>query len=252
MMTGTPIDLRGKVGLVTGSARRVGKHIALKLAACGMHLVVHYGNPASAPEAEATADQIAAHGVQVHVIRADLSDPEQIATLFAETQAHFGRLDVLVNNAAIFPRQTLMEASLADWQNVLTINLTAPFLCSQHAARLMLAQDSGGAIINITDLSAFRNWRAYPHHGVSKAALVKLTEAFALELGSKVRVNAVAPGPVLRDEANSPEAWRHIGQRLPVGSTGHPDDVAEAVVFLAAQPFITGVTLRVDGGEYLL
>lgn len=252
MVTGTSIDLHGKVALVTGSARRVGRYIALKLAACGMHMVVHYGNPSSAPEAETAAAEMAAHGVQVKIIRADLSDPEQIAALFAQVQKHFGRLDLLVNNAAIFPRQTLMDASLADWQNVLAINLTAPFLCSQHAARLMLAQESGGAIINIADLSAFRNWREYPHHGVSKAALVKLTEAFALELGGKVRVNAVAPGPVLRDEANSPEAWQRIGARLPVGSTGHPNDVAEAVAFLAAQPFITGVTLRVDGGEYLL
>jgi len=252
MIAGTPIDLRGRVALVTGSARRVGRHIALRLAACGMHVVVHYGNPSSAPDAETAAAEIAAHGVQTRIIRADLGDPEQIAALFEQIQAHFGRLDLLVNNAAIFPRQRLMEASLADWQSVLAINLTAPFLCSQHAARLMLAQDSGGAIINIADLSAFRNWREYPHHGVSKAALVKLTEAFALELGGKVRVNAVAPGPVLRDEANSPEAWERIGKRLPVGSTGHPDDVAEAVVFLAAQPFITGVTLRVDGGEYLL
>ncbi len=252
MTTGTPIDLRGKVALVTGSARRVGRHIALKLAARGMHVVVHYGNPSSAPDAQSAADAIAAQGVQTRIVRADLGDPEQIAALFAEVQAHFGQLDLLVNNAAIFPRQRLMDASLADWQNALAINLTAPFLCSQAAARLMLAQASGGAIVNIADLSAFRHWREYPYHGVSKAALVKLTEAFALELGGKVRVNAVAPGPVLRDEGNSPEAWQRIGERLPVGSTGQPDDVAEAVVFLASQPFITGVTLRVDGGEYLL
>ena len=251
-MTGVPIALRGKVALVTGSARRVGRQIALKLAACGMHVVVHYGNPSSAAEAESAAAEIAAHGVQAHVIRADLGDPQQIAALFDALQARFGRLDLLVNNAAIFPRQTLMDASLTDWQNAFAINLTAPFLCSQRAARLMLAQESGGAIINIADLSAFRNWRAYPYHGVTKAALVKLTEAFALELGSKVRVNAIAPGPVLRDEANTPEAWQRIGERLPVGTTGHPNDVAEAVAFLAAQPFITGVTLRVDGGEYLL
>jgi NAD(P)-dependent dehydrogenase (short-subunit alcohol dehydrogenase family) len=251
-MTGTPIALRGKVALVTGSARRVGRQIALKLAACGMHVVVHYGNPSSAAEAESAAAEIAAHGVQAHVMRADLSDPQQIAALFDGLQARFGRLDLLVNNAAIFPRQRLMDASLTDWQNALAINLTAPFLCSQRAARLMLAQESGGAIINIADLSAFRNWRDYPCHGVTKAALVKLTEAFALELGSKVRVNAIAPGPVLRDEGNTPEMWQRIGERLPIGTTGHPNDVAEAVVFLASQPFITGVTLRVDGGEYLL
>ncbi|MBO9308418.1 MAG: SDR family oxidoreductase [Chloroflexi bacterium] len=251
-MTGTPIALRGKVALVTGSARRVGRQIALKLAACGMHVVVHYGDPSSAAEAESAAAEIAAHGVQAHVMRADLSDPQQIAALFDGLQARFGRLDLLVNNAAIFPRQRLMDASLTDWQNALAINLTAPFLCSQRAARLMLAQESGGAIINIADLSAFRNWRDYPCHGVTKAALVKLTEAFALELGSKVRVNAIAPGPVLRDESNTPEMWQRIGERLPIGTTGHPNDVAEAVVFLASQSFITGVTLRVDGGEYLL
>ncbi len=155
MTTGTPIDLHGKVALVTGSARRVGRHIALRLAACGMHVVVHYGSPASAPEAESAAAQIAAHGVQAQIVRADLGDPAQIAMLFEQIQARFGRLDLLVNNAAIFPRQTLMAASLAEWHNTLMINLTAPFLCAQSAARLMLAQESGGAIINIADLSAF-------------------------------------------------------------------------------------------------
>ncbi len=252
MPTGTPIDLHGKVALVTGSARRVGRHIALKLAACGMNLIIHYGSPSSAADAESAAADCRALGVSAHIIRADLGDEGQIAALFEQTQARYGQLDLLVNNAALFPRKDLLSVSLAEWQAVLAINLTAPFLCSQHAARLMLAQDEGGAIINIADLSAFRNWKAYPHHGVSKAALVKLTEAFALELGKKVRVNAVAPGPVLRDEGNSPEVWQRIGDRLPIGTTGHPDDVAEAVAFLAAQPFIMGVTLRVDGGEYLL
>jgi NAD(P)-dependent dehydrogenase (short-subunit alcohol dehydrogenase family) len=243
------IELRGKVALVTGSARRVGKAIALELARCGMHQIIHHGH--SDQEAEATAAEIKTLGVEVVVIKVDFTLPEDIQRLFEAVRQHFGRLDLLVNSASTFTPDDVLSVSLQSWQEILAVNLTAPFLCSQHAARLMRETGSGGAIINILDLSALKPWKQYPAHSVSKAALLTLTETLAQNLGPDIRVNALAPGPILRDEANSPEQWERIGQQLPLGHTGDPADVAQAVAFLASQPFITGTTLRVDGGDYL-
>ncbi|MCC7209968.1 MAG: SDR family oxidoreductase, partial [Anaerolineae bacterium] len=242
------IDLRGKIALVTGSARRVGKAIALELAAHGMTLVIHHGS--SPEDAAATVAEIQAAGGEAVAHQADLRDPDAIRAMFDAVRAHFGRLDVLVNSAASFQRASILDVTLDEWRSVLDVNLTAPFLCSQYAAPLL--REARGSIVNILDLSAFRPWKAFPVHSVSKAGLKMLTETLALSLGPEVRVNAVAPGPVLRDEGNSPERWAQIGARLPVGRTGDPADVARAVAFLAAQPFITGEVLRVDGGEALL
>ncbi len=243
------IELHGKVALVTGSARRVGKAIALELARHGMHQVIHHSH--SEQEAEATAAEARALGVEAIVIKADLGQPADIQKVFDAVRQRFGRLDVLVNSASTFTSGDILNVTLEDWQETLSVNLTAPFLCSQHAARLMREAGTGGAIINILDISALKPWKTYPAHSVSKAALLTLTEVLAQNLGPDIRVNAIAPGPILRDEANSPEQWEKIGKRLPLGHTGDPSDVAQAVAFLASQPFITGTTLRVDGGDYL-
>jgi NAD(P)-dependent dehydrogenase (short-subunit alcohol dehydrogenase family) len=243
------INLSDKVALVTGSARRVGRAIALELARQGMHQVVHYST--SEHEAEATADEIRALAVKAITIQADHSQPADVQRLFEMVHQQFGRLDLLVNSASIFKPAHVMEISLEEWQHVMDVNLTGPFLCSQHAARIMQDQESGGAIINILDITALRSRKRYPHHSVSKAGLWSLTEVLALSLAPKIRVNAIAAGPVLRDEGSTPEQWQQFGERLPVGHTGEPQDVAQAVVFLASQPFITGAILRVDGGDYL-
>jgi NAD(P)-dependent dehydrogenase (short-subunit alcohol dehydrogenase family) len=244
------LTLKGKVALVTGSARRVGRAIALELAAHGMHQIVHHSS--SPRDAEDAAAAIRALGVEAIVVQADLRQPESIRALFATAESHFGRLDVLVNSAASFKGTPILDVSLEEWREVLDLNLTAPFLCAQYAVPLMRTSGDGGSIINIIDLSAFRPWRAYPHHSISKAGLHMLTEVLAISLGPDIRVNAVAPGPVLRDEGNSPEQWARIGQRLPLQRTGDPRDVARAVAFLVTQPFITGATLRVDGGESVI
>lgn len=245
-----PLDLKGRVALVTGSARRVGKAIALELARQGMHLVVHHGS--SHAEAEATAGEIRALGVRALVVRADLRDPAAISRIFEVIRGEYGRLDLLVNSASNFKAASLLDVTLDEWHEVLDTNLTAPFLLGQGAARLMRERGEGGCIVNILDLSAFRPWKRYPHHSVAKAGLRALTEVMALSFGPDIRVNAIAPGPVLRDEGNSPETWAQIGARLPLKRTGDPNDVARAVAFLASQPFITGATIRVDGGEGLI
>jgi NAD(P)-dependent dehydrogenase (short-subunit alcohol dehydrogenase family) len=244
------IELKGKVALVTGSARRVGRAIALELARQGVNVIVHHS--ASDREAEETLSAARALNTDALVAKADLRQPADIQRLFETIRQHFGRLDLLVNSASSFKTGSILELSLEAWREVLDVNLTAPFLCSQHAARLMRETGAGGAIINIVDLSGFRPWKSHPHHSVAKAGLVALTEVLALSLGPDIRVNAIAPGPVLRDEGNSPEQWQRLGQSIPLGRTGDPLDVAQAVVFLASQPFITGATLRVDGGKFLI
>jgi pteridine reductase len=246
----TAIDLKGQVALVTGSARRVGKAIALELARHGVHQVIHHSN--SDQEAESTASEIRALGVEAISVKADQRQSAEVDRLFQTIKQHYGRLDILVNSASVFRKASILEMSVEEWQLVLDINLTGPFLCSQQAARLMRESGRGGAIINIIDLGAFSPWKNHPHHSVSKAGLKMLTEVLALSLAPDIRVNAIAPGPVLRDEGHTPEHWQQVGQRLPVKHTGDPSDVAQAVVFLASQPFITGETLRVDGGESLL
>src|SRR5581483_6480934 len=145
---------------------------------------------------------------------------------------HYGRLDLLVNNASSFKGGSIPDVPLEDWQEALDVNMTAPFLCSQQAARMMIERGEGGAIINITDMSAFQPWKAFPQHSVSKAGMVMLTEVLALSL---------APGMVLCDRGISPEEWRQIGRRRPLDQTGESQDVAQAVVFLATQTLGTGV-----------
>ncbi len=243
------VELRGKVALVTGSARRVGKAIALELARHGMHQVIHHRN--SDQEAESTTREIAALGVETLIVKADQSEPADVERMFSAIRERFGRLDVLVNSASTFEPSSILDMPFDDWKHTFSVNLDGPFLCSQQAARLMRARNGGGSIVNILDLSALKPWKTYPAHSVSKTALAKLTEVMALALGPDIRVNAIALGSILRDESRTPEQWESIGKRLPIGHTGDPADAAQAVVFLATQPFITGTILRVDGGDLL-
>nr|AIA16914.1 short chain dehydrogenase [uncultured bacterium] len=243
------IDLKGKVALVTGSARRVGKVIALELARQGMHQVVHHRN--SDQEAEETAAEIRAMGVETLIVKADQSNPAQVVRMFDEIRQRFGRIDVLVNSASNFRAGAILDMSFDEWRLSMDVNLDGPFLCSQQAARLMREHDTGGSIVNISDLTAVRPAKMYPAHSVSKAGLITLTEVLAKSLGPDIRVNAIIAGPVLRDDDRTPEQWDAIGKRLPVAHTGDPADVAQAVVYLATQPFVTGATLRVDGGDFL-
>lgn len=242
-------NIEGKVGLVTGSSRRLGKALALELARCGMNLVVH--DTTDSPEAAQTAAEAQEMGVETLIAPCDLRHPDQIERLFQAIRDHYGRLDLLVNSASVFTQSWIPNVALADWQQSLDVDLTAPFLCSQHAAHLMRAANIQGSIINIVDTSAFRPWKDYPQHCVAKAGLMMLTQVLALSLAPDIRVNAIAPGPILRDDANSPEKWAQIGKDLPLGHTGDPRDIAQAIIFLATQPFTTGIVLPVNGGDLL-
>jgi NAD(P)-dependent dehydrogenase (short-subunit alcohol dehydrogenase family) len=250
------MNLTGKVALVTGGAHRVGKAIALALAREGAHLVLHYGTSAGA--AQQTAEEIAALGVDALPVQADLSDPAAIDALFQTVNDHFGRLDMLVNSASNFMKQPFDEITLDDWKDALQVNLRAPFLCTQRAARLMnmtpRPADEPALIVNIADLSGVFPWSSFVQHGVSKAGLIHLTHITARELAPDIRVNAVVPGAVLPPVGMEPDSprWAYLGERVPLKRTGHPDYVGQTVIFLAKNDYITGAVIPVDGGEHLI
>ena len=250
------MDLRKKVALVTGAGHRIGKAVALALASGGADVAVHYGR--NAREAEETAAEIAGLGVESWPISADLSRAEEIDRLFQSLRDRFGRLDVLVNSAASFHRRNFDSIDAAEWDSVMTLNLRAPFLCSQRAAALMRESERGdavpGSIVNLADLSGLQIWMGYPHHSVSKAGLLHLTRVAARELAPEVRVNALIPGAILPPpgvDVGSTE-WSRRGERVPLGRTGDAQDVGRAVVFLVESDFITGALLPIDGGEHLV
>jgi len=248
-------NLRDTVALVTGSAHRLGSAIAARLAAAGCDIVVHYGGSQS--EAEATALRIRrAHAVQTWALQADLADPASIDRLFEAVAATCGRLDVLVNSASSFVGAPLSEVDASAWDRVQAVNVRAPHLCIRRAAPLLeaAAADRGtAAVINVADLSGVVPWRDFGAHGVSKAGLLHLTRCAALEMAPRVRVNAVVPGAILPPPGETADsaAWRAIGERMPLGRPGRPEDIGDAVAFLAAAQFVTGEILFVDGGEHL-
>ncbi len=240
------MELRDKIAVVTGAAHRVGKFIALGLAEAGVHVVVHYHRAEA--EAHATVEEIKSKGVRAIAVGGDLAFPAGVDQLFRAAEAGFGGVDVLVNSAAIMERGDVLTLTPENWERTMALNLTAPFLCAQQAARSMLAR-GGGAIVNIADLSALEPWAKYPAHSVSKAGLVMLTKVLAKALAPHVRVNAVAPGPVVKPPDWDEARWRTVGEHTLLKRTGSGYDVAQAVTFLLQQDFITGETLVVDGGS---
>ena len=247
------VDLRGKVALVTGSARRVGKVIALELARQGVNILMHYHRAAPA-EARDALQEIKSLGVDARGVAADISQAEGVDLLFDALQERFEGLDIVVNSASVFPRADLLDVTLEDWDLTMAVNLRAPFLITQRAARLMARKPlPGGVIINICDQGADGPWAARPHHGISKSALWMLTQVSALSLGPAIRVNAIVPGPVMKPAGRetSDDAWARTGKRSALQRTGQPEDVARAVAFLCREDYITGELLHVNAGEHL-
>lgn len=232
--------------VVTGGAVRVGREIARRLADAGYDLVLHYHG--SADEARVTAGKLREAGARVVLAQADLADPEQIGTPFEAADDAFGGLDLLVNSAAIFPRSEPLHTTAAEWDRVFDVNARGPFLCSQEAGRRM----SSGSIVNIIDTGATQAWPGYVPYVASKAALASVTRGLAAALAPRVRVNGVAPGPVLLpDDADGPKEREAAARRTVLGRVGEAADVAEAVLFLARAKYVTGEIIRVDGGQHL-
>jgi len=238
------MELNGAKALVTGAARRIGRAIALALAEAGADVMVHYNRSRS--QAESAAEAIEALGVRGETVQADLADPDAIEAMFRAVAGAFGRLDVLVNNAAVFAPTPLADLTAEQWDAPFAVNARAAALCIRHAMPLM---PRGAAIVNVTDISAEKPWAAYPAYCASKAALLSLTKSAARALaGRGIRVNAVAPGAVAWHEGASDAHKQAVLAQVPLKRPGSAADVAAAAVFLARNDYITGQSLRVDGG----
>lgn len=244
------VSLQDQVALVTGSAHRVGKAIALELARAGAHVMVHY-SATSDDVARETQREIKSLGVDASLCKSDLSTPEGIESLMDAVKQDFGRLNILVNSASNFQKRTLMEVTLEEWEETMRINLTAPFLLTQHAVKMMNQNDpAGGVIVNILDKGATDAWVDYAHHGISKAGLYALTRVTAAGLGPSIRCNGIIPGAVLKPNDYDTDQWNTMAKKnTALQRPGTAEDVARATVYLASEDWLTGVIMRVDGGE---
>ncbi len=242
--------LQDQVALVTGAGRRIGRVIALTLARAGSDVVVNYNRSRAA--AIATAREIEALGVRSAALRADVAKPRQVTAMFRLIEARFGQLDLLVNNAGVFFPRSIEELTEHDWDRILGINLKGPFFCAQAAARLMRRRQSGpsGQIINISSLGGLQAWPRYAHYCSSKAGLIMLTRCLAKALAPGIRVNSVAPGTILFPDEKPDAGMLRIIEKTPLRSAGRPEDIADAVLYLATSAsFITGQVIAVDGGK---
>jgi NAD(P)-dependent dehydrogenase (short-subunit alcohol dehydrogenase family) len=238
--------LERQVALVTGAAKRVGRSIALRLAAEGADVVVNYAT--SKTEAEGVVREIQGSGRRAIAVEANVSRRADVQKLFAAADKKFGRLDILVNNAGMFFAAKFEELTDEQWDGIMNTNLKSQFLCAQAAAPIMKRQGRG-RIINLTSLGGILPWPAYTHYCVSKAGAIMLTRCLARALGPEILVNSVAPGTI--QFPGEPPDEEYV-RRVPLHRTGTGDDIAGAVAYLATADFVTGQTIVVDGGRSLV
>jgi NAD(P)-dependent dehydrogenase (short-subunit alcohol dehydrogenase family) len=233
-------NLSGKIILVTGAAKRIGRSIALQLAAEGAQVLIHYHGSES--NAKATSETCG----NAPLFRANLESVTEIRSLFEQINKRFGRLDGLVNNAARFTRLDPLKIEESDWDFIHSVNLKATFFCCQAAAKIMLAGE-GGHIVNISSLGALRPWAEHAHYCASKAGVVMLTRALAKAWAPKISVNSIAPGVIPFD--NIDDRIERFIAATPAGRAGTGEEIAEGVLFfLKSTRFITGQVMAVDGG----
>lgn len=233
-------ELEGKIVLVTGAAKRIGRGIALRLAEEGARVAIHYHG--SEAEARRTAEECGG----APLFRANLESVAEIGRMFAEVETQCGRLDGIVNNAARFTRFDPLEITEKDWDYIHSVNLKAVFFCCQGAARLML-KAGGGRIVNISSLGGIRPWAEHAHYCASKAGVIMLTRALAKAFAPTITVNSVAPGVIPFDDIDA--RGKQMIAATPARRGGTPAEIADAVVyFLKASNFVTGQTLAIDGG----
>ena len=239
------MEIKDSVVLITGGAIRLGRAHGIYLAGKGAHIAFSYLPGEPWQEAK---QAIEAQGVRCTATELDVRNTAGIRQWVAETAQHFGRIDVLVNNASPFICKPFLDVSEAEWELSVGVNVKAAFFCAQAVAPTMLKQGQG-VIINVTDLSAFDVWPGYSHHAIGKAGVVQLTRYLAAELGPTVRSNAVAPGPVLPPPGFTPEQLEMAVQHTLVKRLGRPEDVSRTIAFLIEHDFLTGHVYFVDGGE---
>jgi len=241
--------LKDKIVLVTGSARRVGKCIALTLAERGANVIINYRT--SQKEAEKVVEEITKFGVKSAALKADISKAEEVKTMIEKILQEFRSLHILVNNAAVFFKTPFKTITERDWDKTIDINLKGTFLCSKYAADEMLKRKEG-KIINIADWSGIRPYTNYIPYCVSKAGVIALTKAFAKTLAPYIQVNCILPGPIILPEDFTEKEREEIIASVPLKRIGSPEDIASTVAFLIeGSDFITGGTYAVDGGRLI-
>jgi pteridine reductase len=242
------MELRGKVALVTGAGRRLGRAMADALAKRGMTMAIHHH--ASADGARELRQEIVRAGGRAECFSADLADAEAARALPGQVVAKLGRLDVLVNSAAIMQRLGFEDTSPQQWDAIHNLNLRSVFFCTQGAAPALRA--TGGKVVNMADLAGLEPWSGFAAHSISKAGVVMLTKVLALSLAPEVTVNAIAPGAVLVPEDYSPEERDRLVRSTPLRRLGSPSDVISALLYLLeGGDFVTGEVLVVDGGRLI-
>ncbi len=240
------MDPKGKVALVTGGARRVGKAITLGLARAGANVIIHYNTSADA--ARETETDARALCVDAIAVQADTADRARVTQMVDAALERFGRIDILVNSASPFQPTPFPMEDVSGWHHVIDSIVHGSFYVTNAVAPVMLRQ-KGGVIVNIVDTFAFEPRRNYAAHCVAKAALLAMTRQFALDLAPNVRVNAVAPGPVLPPPDFTPERLAVTADRTLLERWGTPEDVVDAVLYLVRAEYVTAEVIRVNGGE---
>lgn len=245
------MDLTGKVALITGG-KRIGAAVATSLAAAGADVALAYNR--SRAEADDTVAAVRALGRRSVSIQADVSSEQDCAQAVEATVAQLGRLDILINMASVYGSKPFDQLTAADWDRQMSVDLRATFLCSRAAA-IVMKRVGGGRIINLADwvaASGRPRYEGFLPYYVAKAGVKALTEALALELaGDQILVNAIAPGPILAPPDMSAKEMASVEQNTPLGRWGGEDEIAKAVMFLVQSEFVTGETIRVDGGRHL-
>jgi NAD(P)-dependent dehydrogenase (short-subunit alcohol dehydrogenase family) len=247
------MNISGKVALITGSAKRIGRFTAIELAKRGARVAIHYRN--SGEEANETLRLIEAKGGTGALFQADLSSLGAIQEMFRKLDQHFGGLDILVNSASTFHTSTASETSGELWDEQVNSNVRAPFFVAQASARMMMRQghdNNQGKIINIVDVAGEVIWPGYFAYSVSKAALIAVNRGLAKAYAPSIQVNGIAPGPVLFPDHYTEEQKRSAIERTLLKRAGHPSDIVNAVVFLIESDYITGEIIHVDGGRHIM
>ncbi|MGH7523284.1 MAG: SDR family oxidoreductase [Gemmatimonadales bacterium] len=242
------MEIAGKVALVTGGAVRLGRAFVEALADAGMRVAIHFGS--SGTEADRLVADLSARGHKAASFGADLRDASAAAALPDRVVERFGRLDVLVNSAAVMIPEGVRDVTVDHWNDVINLNLRAPFFVAQHAAPHLAR--THGCIVNMADLGGLEPWPSYAVHSVSKAGIIMLTKVLATSLAPDVRVNALAPGTVLVPDSFDQKKRDALAQSTPLQRLGTPDDAVQALMYLVQHAdFVTGDVLVVDGGRVL-
>jgi pteridine reductase len=246
------MNISGKVALITGSAKRIGRLTAMELAKRGARVAIHFRS--SAQEANETLRLIQDNGGSGSLFQADLSEVAAIGDMFRKLDQQFGGLDILVNSASTFHASTAEDTSAELWDEQLNSNARAPFFVAQAAAQMMMKRGKGqqGKIVNIVDVAGEMIWPGYFAYSVSKAALIAVNRGLAKAYAPAIQVNGIAPGPVLFPDHYTEEQKRTAIERTLLKRAGHPSDIVNAVVFLIENDYITGEIIHVDGGRHIM